>query len=722
MLESHKKDLQIALQAHRAGRIDQAQKCYEQLQRLYPSNFDVVHLLGLTCFQLGDLQRGAALVADALRLNPKSPSVHNSLGNICKVQGQLHRAKESFDKALELRSDYPEALVNRGSISIALGLLEGALSDFQKALRILPNYPEAHIGKGLVLKHMGRLDEALQSFDAAIAINPRDPEAMSNKGNLLVELARPGEAAAVLEIAGRMRPNLSSSHFNLGNAYLACRRFPEALASYDKAISLKPDHAEAYSNRGNALKALERLDEALASYDKAIGLKPGYAEAHSNRGIALKALKRLDEALASIDKAISLNADFAEAHSSRGNVLRELERLDEALASYDKAIGLKPDYAPAWAGLAQIASETGQFEEAQEKYQKAHFLDPKAVTPLCGIAEVKKFDSSDPLIREFQEILSDNSLSDEDRARLHHAYAKICSDLGHYDDAVEHYALGKGLMKSTFDVGRHSAGYASMKRLFTREFFAERSEFGLPDERPVFVIGMPRSGTTLTEQILASHHLVDGLGERQDIPQLAKKWFAGPRDSVQFANAFVNLKPVDVNRMAESYLEGCSRSRKQCIRVIDKRPHNYEWLGLIALMFPNARIIHCRRSPLDNCVSMYMQNFNESHGYNQDFAVLGRYYLEYVGMMEHWAEELPLPIHDCVYETTVNDFEASARSLVSFLGLEWDPNCLDYHQQNRQVSTPSRWQVRQPLYDKSVGRWRHYEKHLGRLKVALGIS
>jgi protein O-GlcNAc transferase len=375
MLEPHKKDLQNALNAHRAGRIDLAKKVYEQLYKLYPQSFDVVHLLGITCFQSGDLQRAGNLIAEALKLNPKSAAANNSLGSIHKAQRRFEDARARFDKAIELKPDYPEAFVNRGSVSASMGFVEDALLDFQRALKLLPRYPDAYVGQGIALKELNQLNEALKSFEAAIAINPRHPEALGNKGNLLLDLGRADEAVEVLDSVIAIRPDIASNHYNLGNASLALSRPHEALASYDRAISLKPDYAEAYSNRGNALKELKRLDEALASYDKAISLKSDYPEVYSNRGNALKELKRLDEAIASYDKAISLKPDYAEVYSNRGNALKELKRLDEAIASYDKAISLKPDYAEAYSGRGGLLTEASRFEEAIADFDRAILLD-----------------------------------------------------------------------------------------------------------------------------------------------------------------------------------------------------------------------------------------------------------------------------------------------------------------------------------------------------------
>ena len=241
----------------------------------------------------------------------------------------------------------------------------------------------------------------------------------------------------------------------------------------------------------------------------------------------------------------------------------------------------------------------------------------------------------------------------------------------------------------------------------------------MSDARPVFVVGMPRSGTTLTEQILASHHAIAGLGELPDMRMIARKLDYGSPNPESFTSKVAALGKREVAELAQEYLKAYARAPEGAARMVDKSPHNFEMLGLIALLFPGAHIIHCRRAPMDNCVAVYLQNFNESHGYNGDLATLGVYYREYLGLMQHWREALHFQMLEADYEATVASLEPSARALVAHVGLDWDENCLRFHESERQVRTPSRWQVRQPIYGSSVDRWKRYEKYLGPLKAAL---
>ena len=518
---------QEALTLHKLGQISRAQSLYKQILDRNSSHFDSLHLLGLTYIQTGALEIGAQYISQAVTIRPDYPEAYYNLGNALLTLKKPDGALVNFDTAIRLKPSDPAYHFERANALTELSRLDEAITSYSKAISLKPTYAEAYNNRGIALKEEGRFDEALKNYDKAINFDSRYAEAHSNRGNVLKEL----------------------------------NRLDEAVASHSEAIRLKPTYAEAHYNLGNALMGLKRLDEAVASYGKSIRLKPNNAEAYFKFGNALIELKRLNEALASYDKAIKLKPDYTEAYSNRGRVLRDLSRDDEAIVSYNRAISLKPDYIHPWLALARIDLETGRFQEAQEKYERARLLDPNAVEPLCGIAVVKKFDGSDPLIQEFEKLLSDGTLSDQDRARLHHAYGKICNDLGNCDDSISHFSMGKRLLRSGFDIERHSMGYSAIKQLFTRQFFAERSGFGLPDERPVFVVGMPRSGTTLTEQILASHNLVEGLGELRDIPQIVAELGVGLGNPSELTNVIVNLQAADVNRMAERYCEVYKRAQ-----------------------------------------------------------------------------------------------------------------------------------------------------------------
>ena len=637
-------------------------------------------------------------------------------------KGHLDQARAHYAQVLEIDRRNFDALQLSGLCALQSGDNQTARQFLDRALAIRQDVASVFNHRGVALRRLGQGDSALADFSRVIALDPTSADAYYNRANTLRDLGRLNDALGDYRQAVALAPARADMLNNLGGCLRELNLHAEALACYDRLLAINSGHAEGHSNRGLVLQSLGRFDEALASADRAIAINPVFTDAWRERAAALIPLGRLEDALEAVDKALSLNPRHAEAHATRGMVLMEMGRPADAALSLGHSLALKPGYVEARLGLAKLAAEEGRFAEAEVLFDAIRQDAPGNVGSLHGLTGVRKFKAGDPLFAAIAERLRDGTLTPEQREQLHHGLAKICNDAGRHDEAMAHFALSKTCRASRFDLARHRAAFAAMRQLFTRDFFADRRGFGLADTRPVFVVGMPRSGTTLTEQIIAAHPAAQGFGELQDLPQLSKTLGGGLKDPQGFTGAVAGLDAAASVALAARYLEAYRGAEPALQRLVDKRPHNYELLGLIALLFPQAHIIHCRRNAMDNCLSMYMQDFNVNHGYNRDLSTLGHYYQAYEDLMAHWREVLPLAIHECVYEDTVDDLETSARGLIAFLGLEWDPACLDYHRQERQVRTPSQWQVRQPVYRSSVDAWRRYESHLGPLKTVLGIA
>lgn len=643
-------------------------------------------------------------------------------GFACQQKGQLDQARAEYARVLEIDRHNFDALQLSGLCALQAGDNQTALGFLDQALAWRQDVASVFNHRGVALRRLGEGERALADFTRVTVLDPRGPDGHFNRANTLRGLGRLQEALDGYRRAATLAPGRADILNNLGGCLKELKLHAEALACYDRLLALSPGLAEGHSNRGLVLQHLGRFEEALASADRAIALRPGFADAWRERGAALVALGRAEDALDACARALAADAGHAEAHATRGMALMELARPGEATASFTRSLELRPGYIEARLGLAKLAAEEGRFAEAEALFEAVRRDEPGNVGGLHGLSGLRKFEAGDPLFAAITARLDDPTLTPEQREQLHHGLAKISNDAGLHDDAMRHFALSKACRPSRFDLARHRESFAEMRQLFTPAFFAERRGFGLADDRPVFVVGMPRSGTTLTEQIIAAHPAARGFGELQDLPQLSKSLGGGLKNPQAFAAAVTALDAGAARALAQRYLAAYRDADPALRRLVDKRPHNYELLGLVALLFPQARIIHCRRNAMDNCLSMYMQDFNVNHGYNRDLATLGQYYRAYEEMMAHWRAVLPLPVHECVYEDTVTDLETAARGLIAFLGLDWDPACLDYHRQERQVRTPSQWQVRQPVYRSSVEAWRRHESHLGPLKDALGVA
>jgi Tfp pilus assembly protein PilF len=496
---------------------------------------------------------------------------------------------------------------------------------------------------------------------------------------------------------------------------------------YDRALAVKPDHADALNNRGNVLRELERPAEALASYDRALAFKPDYADALNNRGIALVDLKRLAEALASYDRALALEPDYAEAFNNRGNALIELKRPTDALADYDRAIALKPGYVEAHDNKGITLSELGRFDSAIAAIETAIELAPGRARSYYNLALIKRMTRGDRHLQAMEELARDMSaLAPDQRIDLGFALGKAFADLGDHELSFR-YLLEANAVK------RHQTRYDEAATLqvlertraaFTADFLHDRKGEGEPSSVPVFIIGMPRSGSTLVEQILASHPAVFGAGEIDDLDQAIVGFGEATRQMLHSPEEVSSLSAEQVRQLGARYVDAIRGSAPAAARIVNKTPENFRFAGLIRLLLPNARIIHTRRDPVDTCLSCFSRLFvGNNLPYVYDLGELGRYYQAYETLMTHWRRVLPQGFMlEVQYEEIVADLEGQARRILAHCGLEWDPRCLDFHRTERTVRTASVTQVRQPIFRTSIGRPRPHAGLLAPLFEALGLD
>ncbi len=574
---------------------------------------------------------------------------------------------------------------------------------------------------------MNRDDEELARYEKAIELAPDSAEAYNNRALILSRLHRYDEALASYNRALALKPELAELYNNRGITLQQMERYDDALADYDKAIELKPDYANAHNNRGATLPYLRRYPEALASCDIALRLRPDLAEAHHNRGVSLHELRRYDDALVSYDQALALRPDRAEVHNNRGFTLHELKRLEEALASCDRAIGLKPDYAEAYQTRGLCLVSQGDMREAEKMFLQALELKPVFPDPLFSLTQIRKYrDRDHPDVGIIRGLLDKPGISLHGRECLYFSLGKIYDDCGLYDEAFESYRQANRMRNTavSYDSSRITATANRIIEVFGKDFLAQPPAFASDSQSPLFIVGMPRSGTTLMAQILSNHRAVGSAGE---LPTMLEFVSALPRlleTRVPYPEAAKNITPMLAARLIDEYEKRLRRdSGPEVARVVDKHPLNFWHLGFIARLFPKARIIHCMRHPLDTGLSNYFQRFTFSYDYSFDLRNIGHYYGEYARIMEHWRRVLPVTLIEVTYEDMITNTEQVVRRTLASLGLEWDERCLTPHTNPSAVDSSSKWQVRQPIYRQSLERWRHYEKHLGPMKEMLrGLS
>lgn len=708
------------------GQFREAEHWLKKVTTAQPSNAQAHYNLGVARHQQKHFDAAIASFEQAVRLQPALAEAHYNLGLARHETGDLAGAQQSFEQVIRLRPDLAQAYSDLGNVLKTRGESAAAVDRYREALRLKPDSVEVLINLGIALRDLDRLEEAQAAIDQALALQPGHAGAHLQKGNLLHAQEDHQSALDAYRKAIELEPGYAEAHYNLGVALRDLDRTGEAIDSFRRALQYKPDYVDALFNLGNTFLDVGSPEEAVAEYRKALAYRPDYVELLFNLGVALQALGQHLEGAEYLAKAVELRPDYTEAHVCLASALQTINRVDEALDHYDRALALEPDNADAIGGKAAIHERRGQFAEARTLIQP--YLDgtPPARIALVYGALGKPLSCLDEAIAAMERSLELESTSGENRIDLYFALGKLYDRLGDYDKAFAHYRAGNEAFRrknarllEAYHPGIDAGRMQALMDAFGEGFAERLAGSGSDSQRPLFVVGMPRSGTTLTEQILASHPAVYGAGELPDISRLRQTMQEAMGTEQAYPALMERVTPDLMAGMATRYLQRLDGASTQADRVVDKMPHNFLHLGLIAMLFPRARIIHVSREPADTCLSIYFQKFNCSHAYASDLAHLGAYYRSYQRLMDHWRKVLPLPLFELRYDELVADPEPVIRAMLEHCGLDWDDRCLQFHATRRDVNTPSYDQVRQPLYNRSSGRWTRYRAHLAPLLEAL---
>jgi tetratricopeptide (TPR) repeat protein len=533
--------------------------------------------------------------------------------------------------------------------------------------------------------------------------------------SLIVHLSR-GQIPATSRNSAEIPTNPSDRAkarqlFNRGNKSFEKGAYSEAAALFEEAVELDSSLAEALNNLGSSLSFLSRYDEAEQCFRQAIAIKPNYSDAHGNLGNLLRMKADLVAAEVSLRRALKLRPTFTEARFNLGLTLTFLGRLRDARACFAKVLKAAPRNVQALHGIGQVTALEGRFEEAETMFKRIVDIDPKMTSAWASLAGTRKMTNADGEWFKNAENLATSAVHPLEESNLRFAMGKYFDDVGNFAQAFENFKRGNELLQTAaadYDRKGRSRLIDELIRVYTREAIATIQIPGSASSKPVFVVGMPRSGTSLAEQIIASHPAAYGAGELHFWESLIAK----DTDLTQG----ILSEPARA-KVAEEYLRILEASSANASRVVDKAPVNSDFLGLIYSVFPNARVIYMQRDPIDTCLSCYFQQFLLGLNFTFDLSDLAHYYREHRRMMVHWRKVLPPGfILDVPYEELVSDQETWSRKMLDFIGLEWDPRVLEFHTNKRQVVTASAWQVRQKIYRSSVARWRNYEQFIGPLK------
>ncbi|MEW5993417.1 MAG: sulfotransferase [Candidatus Zixiibacteriota bacterium] len=532
-----------------------------------------------------------------------------------------------------------------------------------------------------------------------------------------------GAATAFAHI-NSLAPDDAEALHMLGVLALKVGRQQEAIEKFTRALEIKPEFPDALNNLATILFGMGQMEAAERLFLSSLKYRPGSADTMCNLGGVLIAQKRYGEAEALLRASTALHPDYAPAFSNLSGVLGEMGALEDAQAAGRRAMELDPRNPQYMIQTGRLLMQVGRHDEARELFNRALSHDPTAVRALVGLVRSKKIVSTDPEVELFRQIAPKVlGLGADDRRDFLFAWGKLYDDIGDAEHAFQCWSGANRIRREQlpYSIDAEAAIFEGLMAAFSPEMFQRLDGSGVASELPVFIVGMPRSGTTLVEQILSSHPQVYGADElpfvAEQLATLSKRLGGGDLLSVR-----TELAQDDLLGMGQGYLDKIRALAPDASRITDKMPNNFRYVGFIKLMLPGARVIHVRRNPVDTCLSCFQQNFTHAQQFSNDLHDLGRYYGLYRRMMEHWRQVLPGYMLEVDYEDLVADPEGNARRMIDFIGLEWDDACLRHDENARQVRTASQWQVRQKVHTGSVERWRRYERQLQPLLEALRES
>ena len=587
----------------------------------------------------------------------------------------------------------------------------------RQAIKLAPTFAKPHEDLGFLLVELRRPEEAVEILQTATRLDPKAENAFFSLGRALAMLGKGDEADAAFEASFELNPErkllaVAAEHHKAG-------RFEEAEKSYRELLRLQPRNVDALRLLGGIMANKSEFSEAEILFRRAISIAPDFSLAIVDLGRLLQDQHRYPEAVECFRRVVEMEPKSPKPRYMLAAALAPLGRTFDALDEYRRVIDVRPKHAGAWLGLGHVLKTVGRQDDAVEAYRECLRIKPDNGESYWSLANLKTYQLTDEDVRKMEACVAEpDDISDQSLVNFLFALAKASEDKGDYEKAWGYYTRGnaKQRMIEHYDPVQTEVTNDEIIEVFSEEFLQARSGSGHQDSSPIFVVGLPRSGSTLIEQILASHSQVEGTSELPYLGRVATSLNRNRADGVNYPYAILELRPDHLKAMGQEYLEMASLHRDENLpRFIDKMPNNFSTIGLLHLILPNARVIDARRYPLDSTLSCYRQLFAKGQTFVYDLNDIGEYFVQYQRMMDHWHTVLPGRVLSVQYEDMVTDHESQVRRLLDYCELPWEDSCLNFHETDRPVRTASSEQVRQPIYTKSIHFWRNYESSLGEL-------
>ena len=696
---SDRRLLQQALAHHQAGRLEAAERLYREILARAPENApetaDALHLLGLVAYQAGRYPGAEDLIRQAIGVDDRRAAYWSNLGNALQRQGRAQDAVGAFERALDLDPDFATAAFNLANTLKDQGKLAEAVAAYERAVTIDPDYLDAYCNLGMALRAQGRFEAAVAVYGRALELDPKSALVLNSLA--LVQQDR-GESSA-------------------------------AVATYRRALDIEPGYAEAWNNLGAALRDRDELDQAVAAYRRALEVRPGYAEALCNLGVALRRQGKLDRAVAAYREALDIDPEMIEARNNLGVALRQQGEMAAAAAVFARVLAIDPRLVEARNNLGEIYEKTNRLGEAEALLAEAAPAD-RAQPALRRLAATL-LRRRGRIAAAIEELAGLPGPATESRlaGRIHFELGLLHDRNGEPEAAMAQFTAGQRLRAASHEASRVNAaaaldGVRGIGARFTADWVGAWRPGPEPEPEPesggepapIFIVGFPRSGTTLIDQILDAHPGLQVLEEKPCIPALAKFLSETPAG---YPGALAALDAETAGQARRVYAQAVSRhiERAPGTILVDKFPLNILHMGLIHRLFPGAKVVFALRHPCDVCLSSFMQyvELNDAMANFLSLEATAVFYDAVMGLWRRTTELLPVAFHTLRYEALIADFEGEVRGVIDYLGLDWDPAVLDYagHAKARKhIASPSYHQVTEPIYDRAAYRWKRYEKHL----------
>lgn len=684
-----------------AGRLRQAEQMARAALAADARNYEAASLLGVIAFRVGKHDDALSWMARAANGDPQVPGYHANLCEMFRIAGRHDEALKAGARAVMLDPAQASAHNNIGVVYIGGGDFIRGEAACRRAVLLTPDFADAHNNLGNALRGQGKFDEAEAAFRRAIALNPHYFEALTNCGAMLRDMQRVDAAEPMLRQALKLRPGHVDAYVQLA---LNCQM--QGGARKDKADT-------------------KASDEALNLLTRAVALDPSRADGFLLIARILSARGKTQGAITACRRALKAKPDHPAVLNLLGRLLRETDDISSAIDYCRQALTHSPDAPDILNNLGIALLESGDLEGAAGVLSQAIAAQPKTITTYINLASARKFKAGDPEIAVMEKALTDLTLEDRNATGLRYALGKVCDDIGEHERAFALFSEGAAMKRRQISYNEDGIMrlFDRIRHVFTPAFVAEKAGLGDPDARHVFIVGMPRSGSTLIEQILSSHASVQGLGEVKHLHNAVLSLDEGFAPTMRYPELAHMIDAPQIDAIVRHYHASVPKLGEGKLINTDKMLTNYYYVGLIYLLFPNARVIYSRRNAIDTCLSCYSKLFREDMAYTYDLGELARYHRKCTELMEHWKAVLPDGfILDVEYENVVGDIETEAKRIVAHCGLDWDPACLDFHKNARSIRTASAAQVRRPLYASSVERWRKYGAAVEPLVAMLGLE